>query len=108
MKQQRHEAGGGFTLIELLVIVTILGILSAVTVAALGTFGSAQADAACATDLKTLTHAESTALAATGSYLDSGTLLSGGFLRDQIDSYTAKNATATSYDVVAHGRCGPK
>jgi general secretion pathway protein G len=52
--RERSEVESGFTLIELLIVITILGILAAIVVFAVGTTGSNAKTSACQADKHTV------------------------------------------------------
>jgi general secretion pathway protein G len=67
--RERTEVESGFTLIELLIVITILGILAAIVVFAVGTTNSQAKTSACQTDVKTVqTGVEAYAAQHNGSY----------------------------------------
>ena len=80
--RERSEVESGFTLIELLIVITILGILAAIVVFAVGTTNKDAKTSACQTDVSTAqTAVEAYAAVNNGSYpatLDDLTKVDGG------------------------------
>ena len=91
--KRRNADEAGFTLVELLVVVTILGILAAVAVFAIGGTATTSKKAACNTDLQTVQSASDAYYAKNNAYTASlATLVSDGELR---------TAPATTYYTIA-------
>ncbi len=98
---------GGFTLIELLVVITILGILAAVVVFAVGGLGDKGQGAACKTDYTEIQTAEEAYFAKAGSYgtMDqltngNGTTVTGPLLESASKWYSVSVPTGgASYSV---------
>jgi general secretion pathway protein G len=108
LQRMRGGVEAGFTLIELLIVITILGILAAVVVFAVGTTGKNAAQSACQSDVKTVETAQEANKAQTGAYAaDVNTLVSGGYLREAPSSQeyavTTDNSGAVKVAPVSGG-----
>lgn len=100
---RRRQPDAGFTLIELLVVIIILGVLSSVVVFAVRGAGDKGADAAYATDAKTIRTAQEAFCAQNGRYASEQELVDEKFLSE--DSEYHFTNFAPSGDTTAFGRC---
>ena len=100
--RNRAEDESGFTLIELLIVITILGILAAIVVFAVGTTGSNAKTTTCQADKKTVETATEAFNAATGAYPASVSALIPGYLRE---APPASEGITTAGGVVAATAC---
>jgi prepilin-type N-terminal cleavage/methylation domain-containing protein len=90
VKITRRDISSGFTLIELLVVIAIIAVLIALLIPAVQKAREAAQDAAAANDLTLIGKAEVTFHAASGTYTDSLSALSGlpaGIASGQADGH---------------------
>ncbi len=89
----RSANGDGFTLIELLIVIVILGVLATVVVFAVRGISDEGQEAACGSELRTISTAAEAYRANRGAYPDEATMVSVGVLRSD----------SSLYDVAAPG-----
>jgi prepilin-type N-terminal cleavage/methylation domain-containing protein len=99
--RNRHN---GFTLVELLVVISVLGVLAAVVVFAVGGVTDRGESASCAADARVLRTAEESHFAKTGTYVDMDGLVTAGLLAKP-SSINSISISAGKYSIVGTGAC---
>ena len=109
MRGQRIRASvdRGFTLVELLIVITILGIIAAIVVFAVGGVADKGTKSVCRTNLKSIVAAEEAYFAAHGSFTDIPSLVSDGLIREAppTTEYVISVDTATGDVTADHNDC---